>query len=483
MKQVRPAALASALALIVTASALPAAAVEAVPGEVAEYTGTIDGADYRAVVPDDWNGTLVLFAHGYFPTQFAGQGFEIPDQLANNSRAEEWLTSQGYALAGSMFGDDGFGYTLPDAVDHQEDVLDWFADEIGEPDTTLTNGQSFGGAIAALHAEQDPRVDGVLGTSAGFDPLGGWDAALDVQYAAMTLLFDDLVDANGNPVEIVNPTDPQASQAALNDAAYEALGDSEAFDPEANARLALAGSLVQVPAWFDFATPRPEDPLDAAHALSEWVVNAYLNGHGPVDRAHIAETFGGNPSTNVGVDYHELFRRSAERRTVEAAYEAAGLGKDRLRADLDALAAGTRYDADPAARARMAEHTSPDDLDVPILTVHATGDGGAPAADVRSYTDAVRAECGDIRNLWVARGGHPTVTAAEEIVAIQALERRVRTGVWPPLNPRATGRSAAALPPETQVVATWDESFQTIFVNTDAAFTRYTPPRAPRATY
>jgi len=478
MKHVRPAAVASALALTMTASALPAAAVEPVPGEVVEYTGTIDGADFRALVPDDWNRTLVLFAHGYFPTQFAQFGFEVPDQLANNPRAEEWLTGQGYALAGSMFGDDGFGYTLPDAVDHQENVMDWFTDEIGEPDMTLANGQSFGGAIAALHAEQDPRVDGLLGTSAGFDPVGGWDAALDVQYAAMTLLFDDLVDENGNPVEIVNPTDPEASQAALTGAAYGALGD-----PEANARMALAGSLVQVPAWFDFASPRPDDPLEAAHALSEWVVNAYLNGHGPADRAHIAEVFGGNPSTNADVDYHELFRRSVERRTVEAAYEAAGLGKDQLRADLDALAAGTRYDADPAARARMAEHTSPGDLDVPILTVHATGDGGAPAADIRSYTDHVRAECGDIRNLWVARGGHPTVTAAEEIVAVQALERRVRTGTWPPLDPRATGRSAATLPPETQVVATWDENFETIFVDADADFTRYTPPRAPRATY
>ncbi|MBE1875261.1 hypothetical protein [Myceligenerans pegani] len=478
MKQVRPAALVSAVALTVTAAALPAAASEPVPGEVTEYTGTIEGADYRAVVPDDWNGTLVLFAHGYFPPQFEQLGFEISDQLANNPRTEEWLTGQGYALAGSMFGGDGFGYTLPDAVDHQENVLDWFADEIGEPDTTLANGQSFGGAIATLHADQDPRVDGVLGTSAGFDPVGGWDAALDVQYAAMTLLFDDLVDENGNPVEIVDPADPEASQTALVNAAYAALGD-----PEANARMALAGSLVQVPAWFDFASPRPDDPAEAAHALSEWVVNAYLNGHGPADRAHVAETFGGNPSTNVGVDYHELFRRSVERGTVKAAYEAAGLGKDQLRADLDALQAGTRYDADPAARARMAAHTSPGDLDVPILTVHTTGDGGAPAADVRSYADHVRAECGDIRNLWAARGGHPTVTAAEEIVAVQALEHRVRTGVWPPLNPRATGRAAAALPPETHVVATWDENFDTIFVDAEAEFTRYVPPRAPRATY
>lgn len=65
----------------------------------------------------------------------------------------------------------------------------------------------------------------------------------------------------------------------------------------------------------------------------------------------------------------------------------------------------------------------------------------------------------------------------------EARSDRVRTGVWPPLTPRATGRSAAALPPETQVVATWDENFQTIYVNTEAAFTRYTPPSAPRATY
>ena len=31
------------------------------------HEGTIDGANYLVKVPDDWNGTLVLFSHGYYP--------------------------------------------------------------------------------------------------------------------------------------------------------------------------------------------------------------------------------------------------------------------------------------------------------------------------------------------------------------------------------------------------------------------------------
>ena len=38
------------------------------------YTGTIDGAGFRAEVPRRWNGTLVLFSHGYYPA-----GFGIPE--------------------------------------------------------------------------------------------------------------------------------------------------------------------------------------------------------------------------------------------------------------------------------------------------------------------------------------------------------------------------------------------------------------------
>ena len=37
-------------------------------------TGTIGGADYRVELPQRWNGMLVLFSHGYWPTGFPRRG-------------------------------------------------------------------------------------------------------------------------------------------------------------------------------------------------------------------------------------------------------------------------------------------------------------------------------------------------------------------------------------------------------------------------
>ena len=55
------------LLVAVIAPARPATAGER--GAVAaEYEGVLDnGATWRAVVPDDWNGTLLLYSHGYVP--------------------------------------------------------------------------------------------------------------------------------------------------------------------------------------------------------------------------------------------------------------------------------------------------------------------------------------------------------------------------------------------------------------------------------
>ncbi|MBM0224433.1 MULTISPECIES: hypothetical protein [Micromonospora] len=38
-------------------------------------TGTIDGADFRVELPQSWNGTLVLYSHGYLPEGCATAGW------------------------------------------------------------------------------------------------------------------------------------------------------------------------------------------------------------------------------------------------------------------------------------------------------------------------------------------------------------------------------------------------------------------------
>jgi len=471
--------LAAAAAVVALATALVPAVATATstPTTAAaptEHTGEIEGARFRVVVPDDWNGTLLLFSHGYFPAHF-GDFFPdpLPVFLANNPVSEQWFADHGYALAASGFQEGGLGYTLGETVDDQLRVLDWFEDNVGTPEVTVAVGQSMGGNTAVRLAEREPdRIDGVLGLSAAFDPVSIWDSSLDMQVAIRTLLMDP-----DDPVELVEASDPDASAAALAQAVVEARTTEEG-----RARLALVASLYNVTGWYGAFEPRPGTLEEWIIGQSHWLHDAYVLGHGPQDRADVEGYLGGNPSTNVGVDYRDLLRRSSERRTVEAAYRAArkaGADVD-LRADLRALDEAPRIEADPGARAAMRSHVPQASVRAPVLTLHTTGDGGAPPAEVRSFSEAVRRSGGDVRNLYVERGAHISTSAAEEILAVKALERRIATGHWPSLSPPVLNRRAGAMDPA--LFAVFDVG-GAVSHPMPPAFTRFVPARTPRSSF
>src|SRR5690606_35152546 len=72
---------------------------EALPGATA-YWGTLAGSGYRIEVPDDWNGDLVMYAHG-----FRGTG---PRLFVSNPRIREHLIENGYAWAASSYAANGY---------------------------------------------------------------------------------------------------------------------------------------------------------------------------------------------------------------------------------------------------------------------------------------------------------------------------------------------------------------------------------------
>jgi hypothetical protein len=115
------------------------------------YTGTLNGADYRVETPEHWNGTLILFSHGYVPA-----GIPIPPgiPLANRADTESWLLDHGYALAGSDF-QGRTGMVLDKALDDQITLLDWFDATVGTPRRTIASGFSMGGGIATRLAERN----------------------------------------------------------------------------------------------------------------------------------------------------------------------------------------------------------------------------------------------------------------------------------------------------------------------------------------
>ncbi|MFJ5262561.1 hypothetical protein ACIQAC_19050 [Streptomyces sp. NPDC088387] len=431
------------------------------------HEGSIDGAPYRIEMPRHWNGTLVLFSHGYYLKDF------LPAEvaLAAYPSTESWLLQHGYALAASEYKGRGVGYAVEDAMTDQLALLNHFRAEIGTPRRTISHGMSQGAVIAAQLAERHPgRFAGTAGMCGEVDTPGSWNSALDIQFVVKTLL------APGADIDLVRPADAATAAAhteALASAVREARGTKEG-----RARLALAGAVANIPTWYSPFEPEPTQLTERIAAQSAWVEYAYGYGLGPTGRLDLEARAGGNPSWNTGVDYERQLARSALRDLVREAYAAADLD---LGADLDTLAGAERIGADPAAVAYTKRHGLVDGTArTPTLTLHTTGDGGAPNDQVRWWAEQVeRHGTGDFRQLYLARGGHCSYSSAEEIVALLTLDRNIATGQWGNLGPSALDARVRAFGPEYQTVL----DFGTGDVRpVTPAFTGYVPPAFLRPT-
>jgi hypothetical protein len=426
------------------------------------FTGAIDDAQFRVEVPQRWNGTLLLYSHGYYPP--GSPEFGIP--LTIRPETEAWLLEHGYALAGSNF-KGRTGYQVEQGLRDQIALLDWFARHVGQPRRTVATGQTMGGAVALLLAERNPhRFAGVATQCGAPDPNGHWNATLDVTFAVKTLL------APGQAIDLVRPVDPAGSTAALAQAVARALGT-----PQGLARLALAGAFDNVPGWYSAHQPKPADLVESIRQQAAWIRDSFVLGVGPSARMDLEVKAGGNPSVNTGIDYRHQLARSSQQDLVRRAYRAAGLD---LGADLDRLAAAPRISADPAAVAFMYRGVATGRTPVPVVTLHNTGDGGAVPDQERSYAELVRrhGDPSQLRQLYVDRGGFCAFSSAEEIMSLRILLERIGTGRWPDASPRRLNPAAAGFGSQYQLV-------RDLGTGTDAAappaFTRFSPPRFLRS--
>jgi pimeloyl-ACP methyl ester carboxylesterase len=451
------------LATLLAGGSVAHAATKANQG--GSFTGTIDGAEYRVEVPERWNGTLMLYSHGFFPP---GLDFPVPRvPVANADETEEWLLDHGYALAASEYQENGIGYQIESALGDQLALLDWFKAHIGRPHRTILVGQSLGATVATLLAERYPhRFDGVATVCGTYDPLATWNTTLDINFVVKTLL------APGEDIDLVRAGNPTASRDALL-AAIDRLRDT----PEGQARLALAAAVGNVTGWYTSLEPKPTELTEWISQQTQWVYFANVFGRGPVAMADIEQRAGGNPLWNVGVDYARQLARSSQREVVRQAYQAAGLD---LREDLAALAAAPRIAPDPGAIRYMYRFGIPRGATpMPVISLHTTGDGGAPPHEERWYAQQVRRN-GDperLRQLYVERGGHCSFNAAEEVVTLRALLIKIDTGRWPNLSPRRLNPVANRFDPHFHQVldlGTFDKQVL------PPAFTSYTPPRPLR---
>lgn len=402
------------------------------PNGTTTLQGTLGGANYTIQVPSNWNGTLALYSHGYV---FANQPLDNPAPDVGDPLTGAALLQSGYALAGSSYSQNG--WALQQAFHDQIALLDFFNTTCGHPTRTIAWGHSLGGIITAGLVQLNPdRFVGALpmcGVLAG--GIGTWNQALDSAFAFNVLLAN-------NALQIVHITDPNGNFTQAESILTAAQGTAQG-----KARIALLSALGDIPGWFDPASP---EPSKTDYATQE--VNQY-DWESQVDfifaffaRAELEARANGNPSWNTGVDYRDQLAKSVDNREVQALYKQAGLNLD---ADLNTLNHSTRIKADPQAVNYLNKYiTFNGDLNMPVLTMHTTGDGLVVNEQEQAYDDVVdwRGDASLLNQVFVHRAGHCTFTPAETVTAFQTLIHRLDTGTWgSSTNPRRMNNEALAL--------------------------------------
>jgi hypothetical protein len=277
-------------------------------------------------------------------------------------------------------------------------------------------------------------------------PLGGgtgdWNQALDATFVVKTLL------APGSGLALVHLSNPGNFAALAQQIITRALRT-----PAGRARLALAAAMIDLPPWSDPRGPEPSPVhLDQrAASLASWLGLGLETG-ASYGRTDLEQRAGGNPSWNTGVNYASELARSADHADVVALYRSAGLD---LTADLATLNRAPRIHADPSAAAYL--HATNDltgHLRVPVLTLHAIGDGTVPIENEQAYAQLTSQARTTplLRQLDIRRAGHCTFTPAERIIALKTLETRINTSHWTKLDPATLNHAATALGPTPNVL-------------------------------
>lgn len=157
--------------------------------------GALAGAAYRIDLPANYNGTLVMYCHGY------GEAGKFAKDAPLNPFVKA-LVQLGYAVAQSGYSSSG--WAVKEAIDDTEALRRHFVEKYGQPKRTLVTGHSLGGLITVATIETFPsHYDAALPLCAPTGP------AMNV---LQRRVFDTLVvydyyfpEMIGSPVDPVEP--------------------------------------------------------------------------------------------------------------------------------------------------------------------------------------------------------------------------------------------------------------------------------------
>ncbi|MFJ8148688.1 DUF6351 family protein [Streptomyces sp. NPDC096048] len=383
------------------------------------YTGQDDnGAYYTMAVPHDWNGSLVVHAHG-------GPDFSY-DESTSTEDLELWavMVEEGYAWAASSYRRGGYGVRM--AAADTENVRRLFVEDFGRPERTFLHGQSWGGNIAAKAAEiyggRKGRYDGVMTTN-GFLAGGtrGYNTRLDLrvvyQYYCRNLPRPS---EKQYPLWQGLPADSKLTPEDVAARVAECTGvGSDPAKRTAQQRRNLKNILAVT------RTTEETLPTNMLYAtfLFQDIVSKRLDGR--------------NPFTNRGIRYE-------------------GSHDDK------ALNAGVaRFSADPTAKRDFSYDTDlTGRISIPVLTMHAIGDPQVFVEHEAAYEAAVRTAQRDenLMQTFTKESEHGELSTAEYATILDALDTWASTGRKP--TTAAIARSCASFDTEHGGGCHFDPAFR-----------------------
>ena len=345
----------------------------------APVVGCTDGATAgsltRLCFPADWNGDLIIYAHGYVAPDLP---LAIPENAVGGTPVEELVNAAGYAYATTSYRANGL------VADAAVDDLVSLEDEVRrtvrpDPARVYVVGVSEGGLVATLAVERES--DRYAGALAACGPIG--DFARQIDYFNDVRVVFDYFFPDVLPGSAIDPPDELRDGWVTNYS--QAVVAALTGDPEVALELA---AVTGVPAG-------GTDPGTLAVAVASVL---FYNVFGTADAI---ERLGGQPYDNAG----RVYQGSS---------------------DDAALNAGVaRFTADPVARAALGRFETSGEPLAPISILHTTGDPIVPFFHQPLYAEKVAAAglTGRLARQDVERFGHCTFTPSEFLAAFSALPR------------------------------------------------------------
>lgn len=319
-------------------------------------TGTLLGAEYRIDVPTEWNGSLVVWYHGYSEH---GATFHIAEHLGPDLQN---FLGRHYAVIQSAYSEPG--WAVQQAYPETEALRRYFDRKYGHPKETYAAGASMGGALVMITLELNPKaylgglnLCGAVGpTFASFDRRFAFRAAFDHYFPGVMGPLDP-VPADYDDTQAVR----QHIQAALRAAPDKATLMRELMDLHTDQQVARDIS------YFTFVI------------------------------ADMQRRGGGNPFDNRNWIY-------------SGANNASSAADEELNANVK------RYAANPKARDYLVHHYTPNGhLGRPMLALHTVFDPYIPPMLLSLYNEMVLS-AGQGEHLvqqYVPRDGHCAITPDE----------------------------------------------------------------------